>query len=151
MELQTFVSSTILQIIRAVSEAQGAAAELGGAVNPTLAREDASRTRIGSTAAGQPVYAIEFDVAITTGTESGTEGGASIKVASVLSIGGKGRGNDRHESVSRIKFMVPIVLPLEAKTTAERDERDRLAAERKREQDALIEQRLRQSTRPDPL
>jgi len=53
---------------------------------------------------------IEFDVAITASDTSSVEGGAGISIAP-LRLGGSGTSESQQQSVSRVKFFVPLTLP----------------------------------------
>lgn len=98
-----------------------------------LARLAATSRLVGQTASDQAIYSIDFDIAVSVGSESGAEGGAKLQVASVFSIGGKAKESDKTESVSRVKFAVPITLPVDAASDQERAERKaRLKAEEER-------------------
>lgn len=140
MDLKEFVSSTIIQVMEAVSETQGPARALGGYVNPTAQAHAKGDHLLGNTATDQAIYAIEFDVAVTVGSESGMEGGAKLHVASIISLGGKAKSGDKLESVSRVKFTVPITLPVDVASDQERTER---AARLKAEQERALANRPR--------
>ncbi len=122
MDLRQFVSSTITQVMEGITDAQPRARELGGYVNPSLEGVDSSdrtETRIGWTCSGQRVFAVTFDVAVTAGSATGGEGGGKLEVASVFSFGAKASTSDNQESVSRVKFVVPIALPLDKQSVLE--------------------------------
>jgi hypothetical protein len=127
MDIKEFVSSTILQIMEAVAESQEQAVALGGYVNPTAHSMPKDGAHIGFTATGQVIYAIDFDVAVTVASESGTEAGGRLQVASIVSIGAKGKGSDKSETMSRVKFAVPVMLPIDSHSKEERDARKRKA------------------------
>lgn len=140
MELKDFVSSTIMQVMEAVSETQGPARALGGYVNPTAQTHANGDHLLGNTATDQAIYPIEFDVAVTVGSESGVEGGGKLHVASIISLGGKAKSGESLESVSRVKFTVPITLPVDTASDQERTDR---AAKLKAEQERAIANRPR--------
>jgi hypothetical protein len=123
MDVQEFVSSTILQIMEGVASSQARARELGGYINPTPHHASNSSSHTGVTATGHPIYPIEFDIALSVSGEAGVEAGARLHVASIVSIGGKGSSKDKTESVSRVKFAVNVTMPVDAESTAEREER----------------------------
>ena len=106
MELREFVAKTLTQVAQGVKEAQDAALESGAFVNPGGLH--GSRPML--THQGVPLQSVAFDVALTV-EESGGMGG-SLSVLGGLLGGSVGR-EDRESSVSRIKFTVPISLPLE--------------------------------------
>lgn len=58
----------------------------------------------------QPVFMVDFDVAVSADTKKSSEVGGGIRVLELLSGGAK-RSTDAHDStVSRIKFKVPLRL-----------------------------------------
>lgn len=96
MDLKTFVSATLTQIIEGVLNAQSELSIQGASVNP------------GPTGGGWQV--VEFDVAIsaTEGTE--TKAGIGV-VSALLNAGASGKSNQEASAFSRVKFSVPVKLP----------------------------------------
>lgn len=114
MDLKDFVKTAIVSVIDAVAEAQQAVAAKGAQVNPadrSLTAGD-GRTLVvdADDHATALIEEIEFDVAVTTGSQSDLEGGAGIKVWSI-DFGMKSKGSSTDQQVSRIRFRVPIVYP----------------------------------------
>ena len=117
MELRDFVAQSLKQIMEAVAEAQEHAERLGGYVVPLM--PVMGRTRgapadhrvVGAKHATAEIQSIEFDVAVTAaeGKTAGGEGG--LKVAGMFSAGGTAKRESTTESVSRIRFTVPVILP----------------------------------------
>ena len=58
------------------------------------------------------VQKIEFDVAVTASSGTATKGGIGIMVGAI-GLGSQGQSEAQDSSVSRIKFVVPMVLPME--------------------------------------
>lgn len=109
MQLDTFVTEALLQIIKGVRAAQEQNSDMPGTIVPHV------KDIYGAT--GGNVYSddgllssIVFDVAIVTSTNSQAEGKVGIFVAGV-GIGGGGGSSKQMETSSRIQFTVPIVLP----------------------------------------
>ena len=103
MQLDEFVKTTIMQVVKGVKDAQEEAAEFGAVVNPRE-REGIGRRKETS---------IAFDVALTvTGTNSGEVGG-KLTVASILNLGGKVTESDARQETSRVQFDVAFSLPSE--------------------------------------
>ena len=106
MDLKTFISSTLAQIVEGIAEASEAIAARGtnASVNPIRRGHDSKMMR------GDP-EPVEFDVAVTTSedTQSGLKGG--IKVAGVFSLGGDTHDKTTSASVSRIKFVFQLAQP----------------------------------------
>lgn len=111
MQLQDFISQSILQIVNGIREAQQQ--------NTTDARINPSELTLGDNVAQHNLFDfhdrmllsnVEFDVAVTAEEGKGTKGGIGIFIGSV-GVGAQGRSDTRSSSVSRIKFNVPIALP----------------------------------------
>ena len=112
MELKDFVSESIKQIIDGVNEAKRYAGENGGMINPrrwgwnsTNVQAKFDRTT------GAAIETIEFDVAVTAIDGTKTKGGIGVFMGAV-GIGSQGQSENSHSSVSRLKFSVPVVLPV---------------------------------------
>ena len=91
MELKEFVKKTLLEIVAGVQEAQGAVREYGATVNPKYVNRDSAQ--IGGEYV--PVQDVSFEVG-------------------PLKAGINGTGNASESSVTRIKFTVPLALPVDA-------------------------------------
>lgn len=99
------MSDSLLSIIRGVDDAQ---AEDGrGNVHPS-ARGARPSVGVYPTYDGRIAFAVEFDVAVTINEGDSSEGGGKISVASLASIGGNVATTTKAETVSRLKFGVPI-------------------------------------------
>jgi hypothetical protein len=119
MNLQDFITESLVQLARGI---EGAAEQLKGTkaiVNP---RNVSTETHTHSNIYGfvdteqsyfKAVQRIEFDVAVTASTGTATKGGIGIMVGAI-GLGSQGQSDAQNSSVSRIKFMVPMVLPMEA-------------------------------------
>ena len=109
MTLENFVSTVLEEIIKGTKSALEPVTAAGGEVNPkpfNIAKiEVGDPTRATHHDVIQPV---EFDVAITTISE--TSGKASADVP-VLAVGGSVSGSSLKGSISRIRFTVPVILP----------------------------------------
>ncbi|WP_019446049.1 hypothetical protein [Aeromonas sp. 159] len=101
MQLDEFVKTTLMQVVKGVKDAQEEAVGFGAVVNP--------RPNGGYGPARETQ--IDFDVALTvTGTSSGEVGG-KIAVASFLNLGGKATESDARQETSRVKFELTLALP----------------------------------------
>jgi len=111
MQLDQFISESLNQIFRGISNAKKEANELGFQVNPWIVggRSDPSGLLI-DRETKTPVKVVEFDVAVTTTESDQSKGGAGIFIAP-LAIGAQKKTSETNMVVSRIKFSVPISLP----------------------------------------
>jgi hypothetical protein len=114
MNLQDFVSETIMQIVSGVKAAQAVSAEHGSKVNPKLMSNYDYASQHGFLwCDSEYAQIVQFDVALTATKESGAKGGIGLFVGAV-SIGATKGSNSENTSVSRVKFSVPLVLPPQA-------------------------------------
>ena len=110
MDLKQFVSMSLEQIMAGVADAQKAAH--GGEVNPNIwmNQGDAAKLKILQADSGNWIHMVDFDIAVTVGESTGTQGGVGLVVGPVA-LGSKGQSSAESSSVSRIRFQVPISLP----------------------------------------
>ena len=105
MKLQDFVKESLLQVINGVNDANAALDDNTGSINPRGRGVEKGRSVNGS-----PIQDVQFDVAISV-TE-GSEVGAGL---TVMGIGAKAGLSESTGSISRIKFAVPVALPISQK------------------------------------
>lgn len=113
MELKDFVSETIKQIIDGVKEAQEYARTNDAKINPEdleIYHNTSSTTLYKMHYSTEPVYTIEFDVAVTT--QENIDGKGKVGVfAGMFKAGVEGGVGSQNGSISKIKFHIPIALP----------------------------------------
>lgn len=94
MDLTEFVQTTIEQIMRGASNAQAAAEELGGTVNPKLA--------MSSRQTAAKVQEVEFDVSVVAREGSGSD--AKLQVGLPWLSAGVGGDSERsHAAENRVR------------------------------------------------
>ncbi len=110
MELQTFITETLCQILDGVNDArrrQGESIIAPPVVSEMgVVREGIARSRDD----GRALYLVDFDVAVAA--EERREQGARAGI-SVLGMGGAAgdtNSTNRKENISRIRFKIPIAL-----------------------------------------
>lgn len=59
----------------------------------------------------RPVHKIEFDIAVTVTEGKETKGGIGVAMG-IVAVGSKGESSSEANSISRLKFIVPVVLPV---------------------------------------
>jgi len=113
MNLEEFVRETLEQIAKGVSGAGLVAREHGACINPNDIRWHDEHPRLyrSSEGGGGLVEEVGFDVALTVSEEKQVEGKAGLVIASI-GAGVKGQSVAATSSVSRVKFSVPVQLPL---------------------------------------
>ena len=112
MELKAFVSESIKQIVDGVNEASLHAVQNNALVNPQnwgwTSTNVQAKYDIKTRAA---IETIEFDVAVTATDGTATKGGIGVFMGPV-NLGSQGQSESSNSSVSRLRFSVPIVLPV---------------------------------------
>ena len=104
MELKYFVAETLKQIIEGVQIAQEYAEDKQGSI---VGWQDIRFAR-------ENFQTVEFDVAVTTQDATQAKGGAGIFVGPV-GVGSQVESDRLNQSVSRVKFSVPLFLPVQKK------------------------------------
>ena len=112
MELKDFVSATLISIVEGVKEAQLKYDFTGGnrIVNPPLRVSRASKEP--QSLSQLAVQTVEFDVAVSTSESSHGKGGIGLFVGAI-GLGAQGSTGSANAQLSRIKFHVPISLPMQ--------------------------------------
>lgn len=108
MDLKEFTKQTLIQIVEGTSEANEAISGSGAKI-PThnIANK---KNYVHDGYSHHNVIDVEFDVAITATESDGINGGASLKVASLINIGGGIENKTENQTISRIKYTLPLVL-----------------------------------------
>jgi hypothetical protein len=119
MELKDFISQTLVSIVDGVGAAQDYAKEHGARINPDVRNIHAP----GIITDPNHVYmqVVDFDVAVSVSDTDAVRGdlkaGVNIGLGSiqVVGIGSEVRGSKIKDnvSVSRIKFSIPVRLPMQ--------------------------------------
>ena len=103
MDLQTFVTTTLAQIVEGVREAQ--AGDGGGVINSEFKAAEVSGHLMHGGSAGM-FTRVDFDVAVSVDSEGGAKGNLMV-----YGFGVEGGGKYTSGHVSRISFSVPVKLP----------------------------------------
>lgn len=98
MDLNIFVKETLLGIAIGIKDANKQLGRKKGEPQPFL---------ICSCEKGAKDNTVDFDLAVTTKSEKGKEGGAKINVLG-NELGGKGKDYKNVENVSRIQFKIQV-------------------------------------------
>jgi hypothetical protein len=109
MQLKEFIAETLVQINDAVVDAQNRVRSSGGVVVPHSADVWGTATERKKTKSGD-VQEVAFDVAVTTSDAVEKNAGGGVFVAA-FRVGGQRSSTVENETVSRIQFSIPIVLP----------------------------------------
>lgn len=112
MELKDFVKGVITDITCAVKELQDELKN-GAVVSPNLERSTGKDTVKDYCNAGacRPISEIDFEVAVTAGNMVNKEAGGALGIH-VLQGKVGGKSEERMESISKIRFSIPLILPM---------------------------------------
>jgi hypothetical protein len=115
MELKTFISTALTQIVEGIVEAQKAAGEHDAYVNPGgLSRSGSLRNfnknPLWDNSNSNFARTVMFDVAVTVEEESHTRAKIGV-VSGLLNAGAGGESGNKEVAFSRIRFSVPVLLP----------------------------------------
>ncbi len=115
MKLEDFIAETLKEIVNGVRTAQRYAAQHGAIINPESLTYR-SQDKVGKpyeSRSGRFPEAIDFDVAVTTTEGTETSGGVGVFVGP-LGLGSRGKSITTDTSMSRIKFSVQVLLPVQS-------------------------------------
>jgi hypothetical protein len=104
MDLQEFLRQSLVDIVSAVREAKKA----DPGIAPDLAKPDGDAVLLRTVAPFKAAFLVEFDIAVTVSRESSAGGSVGGGIIQVLSAKVDAKTESTNESVSRIKFTVPI-------------------------------------------
>lgn len=110
MELKEFIKTTLTQISQGITEAQD---ELEGndmIVNPAGLASNSNGEKYLRTDGWRYVQEIEINVGVTAIEKEGERAGIGI-VTGILSGGAQASSDNSNQTVSTIKFNIPVALP----------------------------------------
>ena len=111
--LSDFLSSTLTEIVNGVIRAQKAVQVNGARINPKQAI--IGREILESTLHDKETNAIadmvEFDLCVTLENEKGKKGTIGVVISSI-GLGAQGHDKSKNIEQNRIKFRIPLELPL---------------------------------------
>ena len=111
MDLKEFTKQTLLQIVEGAHEANNALTSSSARVLIEAPRH-ANKYIYNSSDVALNVIDVDFDVAITATETEGNEGGGGLKVAGLLSFGGNSENRVENQTISRVKYTIPLVLDI---------------------------------------
>ncbi len=114
IDLEEFVSEVLTQLISGIKKAQSHAKENGATVNPSnIVRNVKGDLVFDNSMSRSPIIQeIEFDVAVTVSSGGGLKGGMGLFIP-VAGIGYQANKETGNSTVSRIRFKIPIVPPMQ--------------------------------------
>ena len=111
MNLQDFITETLLQIEKGISTADNILKESNAYVAPTILKTENNLNSpyIIECGTRRRVTLIDYDVAVSVINQSDNKNGGSITIPNIASIGKDGVKSIKNQNISRIKFQIPIV------------------------------------------
>ena len=102
MDLKEFTKQALVQIVEGTKEANDVIKQY----NANIHNEDVDS----NTGISYSLTNVDFDVAITATEIEGANGGGGIKVMGVFNAGGEIESKTENQTISRVKYTIPLVL-----------------------------------------
>lgn len=110
MELKEFIKTTLIQISQGVLEAQAEVKENEMIINPAGLGSNSKGNKYLRTDGWRYVEEIEINVGVTVIEKEGEKAVIGI-IAGILSGGAQATSDNSNQTVSTIKFKIPVALP----------------------------------------
>jgi hypothetical protein len=113
MQLEQFVHQSLVSIADGVLAAQQELQLKQVLVNSSMRGQSGNAenwAHYGRDSRGCPVFAVDFDVAVTVTEETGSKQGIGV-VSGIFAVGGQQREDSKNTAVTRLQFKVPISYP----------------------------------------
>ena len=111
MDLKDFTKQALLQIVEGTNEANEAINGYGAFIPYTNISGNGKKLwAYDDENCARYVLEVDFDVAITATETEGKNGGASLMVASLINVGAGIDNMIENQTVSRVKYTLPLVL-----------------------------------------
>lgn len=111
MNLKDFIKNTITSISEAIIESQSELSEIGVIVNPEKVEIGKNGEKLLRSDGWRYVQNLDFDILVAAEEGEGANGGAGLKVAGIISIGGDLSESSKHHQANKIKFTLPVAFP----------------------------------------
>jgi len=110
MDVEQFIHQTLRKIVSGVEAAQESMKRQRATICPPL--RNYSKETSYSALNDQPVQVVEFDIAVTVTEGTNNKTGGALTVAAVVGVGHSRQKEQQNQTVSRVKFSVPVMLPM---------------------------------------
>ena len=114
MDLKEFTKQTLIQIVEGSEEANRELAFKGAYIPYTNLQNCNKAYSVDEDRVSRLVIDVDFDVAITASESEGANGGAGLKVVGLFKAGGSVESKTENQTISRIKYSLPLVLVKES-------------------------------------
>jgi hypothetical protein len=106
MELRDFIKTTLEEIAGGVAGAKPEFKKLGGVVNPNFDKAHNIQKNMGQ----RKLIDIQFEVSLADNSTD-TKGGGIGVLLSVVSVGANKASEKEVQSLTKVEFSVPVILP----------------------------------------
>ena len=110
MDLKEFTKQTLVQIVEGAKEANAELERVNAYIPYTNIGNTKEPYAIDDEQTARKIINVDFDVAITATESEGANGGGGLKVASIITLGGEVQSKTENQTISRIKYTLPLVL-----------------------------------------
>ena len=114
MDIKDFIKESLLQIVDGITEANTALEAKGASIPTTgVAGEGVWCTLVKdkNNPHTRLVMRVDFDLAVTVTQSDNLKAGGGISIASLVNAGTTCENSSQSESVSRIRYTIPLELP----------------------------------------
>lgn len=114
--VKEFLIETLREITSAVEAYNAEASEdaqVGLGTRLAIEEKDTAEHGFIASSAGRATF-VDFDIAINTQQKKVLEGSGGVEVASILSVGAEGSTESADSNLSRVKFRLPLNIPMVA-------------------------------------
>lgn len=113
MDIKDFIKESLLQIVDGITEANTALEAKGASIPISVGGEGVWATLVkeGKDKHTKYIMRVDFDLAVTVTQSDNLKAGGGISIASLVNAGTTCENSSQSESVSRIKYTIPLELP----------------------------------------
>jgi hypothetical protein len=111
MDLKTFIKSTITSISEAIVESQNELSSKGVIINPEKVEIGKNGEKLLRSDGWRYVQNLDFDILVAVEESEAAKGGAGLKVAGLIAVGGDLSESNKNQQSNRIKFIIPVAFP----------------------------------------
>lgn len=111
MEIKDFIKEAMLQIVEGVIEVNDALKEKGAYIPSKQVAGEGVNFKVEQDDTTRNIVKVEFDIAVTVSSQDTNQVGAKLSVASWFGVGATSEGSTANQTISRIKYTLPLALP----------------------------------------
>ena len=113
MDIKDFIKESLLQIVDGITEANTALEAKGASIPISVGGEGVWATLVkeGKDKHTKYIMRVDFDLAVTVTQGDNLKAGGGVSIASFFNAGASSEESNQSQSVSRIKYTIPLELP----------------------------------------